>query len=52
LIPTNLSPNLTLAFKCGVIPCEKKQIQAPLVFLSTWWTPSSLVDLLLLEPCS
>jgi hypothetical protein len=24
----------------------------PLVLLSTWWTPSSLVDLLLLEPCS
>jgi hypothetical protein len=24
LTPTNLNPNLTLAFKCGVIPCEKK----------------------------
>jgi hypothetical protein len=29
LTPTYLNPNPTLAFKCGVIPCEKKQFQAP-----------------------
>jgi hypothetical protein len=29
LTPTYLNPNPTLAFKWGVIPCEKKQIQAP-----------------------
>jgi hypothetical protein len=23
-----LNPNPTLEFKCGVIPCEKKQIQS------------------------
>jgi hypothetical protein len=27
--PTYLNPNPTQAFKCGVIPCEKKKIQAP-----------------------
>jgi hypothetical protein len=29
LTPTNFNPNPTQAFKCGVIPCENKQIQAP-----------------------
>jgi hypothetical protein len=29
LIPTYLNPNPTHAFKCGVIPCENKKIQAP-----------------------
>jgi hypothetical protein len=29
LTPTYLNPNPSLAFKCGVIPCEKKQFQAP-----------------------
>jgi hypothetical protein len=29
LTPTYLNPNPTKAFKCAVIPCENKQIQAP-----------------------
>jgi hypothetical protein len=29
LTPTYLNPNPTLAFMCGVIPCEKKQFQDP-----------------------
>jgi hypothetical protein len=49
LTPTHLNPNPTLAFKCGVIPCEEKQIQTFSCVLEHLVDPTSLVDLLLLE---
>jgi hypothetical protein len=39
LTPTYLNPNPTRAFKCGVIPCEKKQIQSPSCVLEHLMNP-------------
>ena len=39
---TNLNSKSNPSIQVWVIPCEKEQIQSPLVFLCTWWNPSFL----------